>query len=66
MCAPNPFELALRFGTRVHEVNGLRERMVYCPVTDVAFIRAGLPETECRELADALLAEALSRRRRPR
>lgn len=39
------FELVRRFGTRVHWVEGLAERVIYCPEQDVAFVRSDLDET---------------------
>lgn len=54
------FQLAERFGTRVYEVEGLREPIVYCPTNDLAFIRADLDDEDRRRYADWLLTAALA------
>lgn len=54
------FDLVRRFGTRVHEVEGLVEPFVYCPGLDVAFVRAGLDEEDRRQVAEQVLAWALA------
>lgn len=54
------FHLVQRFGTRVYEVEGLREPIIYCPTNDLAFIRAGLDDEELTRYADWLLGAALS------
>lgn len=56
------FELVRRFGTRVHWVEGLAERVIYCPEQDVAFVRSGLDEATRRSVAAWVLGEALSER----
>lgn len=60
--AHDPFEMVRRFGTRVHEVDGLIEPLIYCPESDVAFVRAGLDLTERLRLARWVLTEALTER----
>lgn len=56
------FELVRRFGTRVHWIEGLEEEVVYCPESDVAFVRAGLDEESRRSVSAWILGEALSAR----
>lgn len=56
------FELVRRFGTRVHWIEGLEERVIYCPERDVAFVRAGLDEESRRAVSAWILGEALSER----
>lgn len=56
------FELVRRFGTRVHWIEGLDERVIYCPEQDVAFVRAGLDEETRRSVSAWILGEALSGR----
>ena len=56
------FELVRRFGTRVHWIEGLEERAIYCADHDIAFIRAGLDEEARRSTAHWVLSEALAAR----
>lgn len=56
------FDLVRRFGVRVHEVEGLDEDIVFCPASDVAFIRAGLDARDRTQVAEWLLCAALGER----
>lgn len=56
------FDLVRRFGVRVFEVDGLPETVVYCPDSDLAFVRAGLDHETRHRTADWLLCEALAER----
>ena len=54
------FQMVQRFGTRVYEVEGLREPVIYCATNDLAFIRADLDDEERTRYADWLLSAALT------
>lgn len=56
------FDHVRRFGTRVHCVEGLDEEVIYCPVSDVAFIRAELDEESRRSTSAWVFGEAVAAR----
>lgn len=58
----DPFDLCRRMDVRVFEVDGLPKTVVYCPDSDLAFVRAGLDQETRHRTADWLLCEALAER----
>lgn len=51
------FDLVVRMGTQVIEVPELPKPLMYVDEYDVAFVRSGLDDARCAELADWLLSE---------